>query len=120
MPPSSVQCAMAIAKAIEFAFEEDRFDDGNVGGVGIAHERIVADEDIAGADGIAVLALDGLNLGRKGAGEDRYAVGLGDQMSVGIADTAREVEDLDRSPESMLARARTTPISSEVAESCRG
>jgi hypothetical protein len=45
-------------------------------------------------DGIAVLALDGLNLDREGAGEDRNAVGLRDQISVGVADPAGEVEDL--------------------------
>ena len=63
-------------KSNELAFEENRFDDGDIRRMRVAFERVVADEDIAGADRGAVFAFDGLDLSGECAGKDGYTVGL--------------------------------------------
>jgi hypothetical protein len=76
MPPSFRPVRHRDRKGDELAFEKDRLDDGDIGGMGVAFEWIIADEDVARPDRGAMLAPDGLDLRGERTGEDRDAVGL--------------------------------------------
>ena len=81
-------------KGGELALDEHRLDDPDVRKVGAAGEGIVRDVDVARLHGIAELADYGLDVALEGAGEHGDAVGLGQELRLGVGQATGEIQDL--------------------------
>lgn len=81
-------------KGDQFAVDKNGPDNGKVAGMGAARERIVGQENVAGQDISAELADQRANLCAKGAGEQRDAVHLRHQLTLGSQNTASKVQNL--------------------------
>ena len=90
-PPTSPWCAVVTAHPISVSLEVDRLDDEDVLEVHAAVEGVVHDEDVAGADAIAVVPEQRLHRGRDRAEVERDAHGLGDRLAARVAERGREV-----------------------------
>ena len=76
-----------------FAIGEDRPDDREIARMCAAFERVIGEKGVARRH-IRPEALDDeVDLAREGAGEDRDAVGLRDEIAPRVADAAGEIED---------------------------
>jgi hypothetical protein len=78
----------------DFAFGEYRADNGEIARVGAALEWIVGEKGITGRHVRTKALNDEVDLAREGAGKDRDAVGLGDQIALRVADAAGEIKHL--------------------------
>ena len=73
---------------------KNRGDDGDVGEMGAAVERIVQRDDVAGLQGVAAVVEDGADTFAHGAEMYRNVRGVGDEVAVGVEDGAGKVQAL--------------------------
>ena len=90
-PPTSPWCAVVTAQPISVSVEVDRLDDEDVLQVHAPVEGVVHDEDVTGADAVAVVPEQRVHRGRDRAEVEGDADGLGDRLAPRVAERGREV-----------------------------